>query len=181
MSVSAENASSLEKVDKKSNKIDLLNETAKENSKSKELSELLEHQKQIKEWLETVNTRIFEFEDKYLTETINGNIIKGWESDGKFLPVRGGGNRGFVEDKDRLFTYSSCEAWANFPNLLNKTQKAEEKATKTGNFKRNSSNFDIVGNIGAVEKKYKSTDVDKEDYSDFETEVDVDDDDDYEI
>ena len=118
-------------------------------------------------------------------ETINGNIIKGWESDCKFLPIRGGGNRGFVEDKDRLFTYSSCEAWANFPNLMNKTNKIEEKTTKTGNFKRSHNNLETLGNGNGNEKKYKTAHQHnqhvKEDDFEYEAEGDVDDDDDYEL
>ena len=95
---------------------------------SNEMKELLENQREIEEWLDTVNNRIFELEDKYLLETPHGNVIKGWEIDGKMLPNRG--NK-LVEDKDRLFTYSSVNAWANFPLLKEKRKiKVENKQRK---------------------------------------------------
>ena len=97
-------------------------------STSDEMNELLANQREISDWLETVNNRIFELEDKYLLETPHGNVIKGWEIDGKMLPNRG--NK-LVEDKDRLFTYSSVNAWANFPLLKEKRKiKVENKQRK---------------------------------------------------
>jgi len=98
-----------------------------EPSKSKELKELLAHQTEITEWLDKINNRVFELEDKYLVETLHGNIIKGWEADGKLLPKV---NK-VVEDKDRLFTYSSVNAWASYPVFKEKRQlKVENKQRK---------------------------------------------------
>ena len=50
---------------------------------SEEMKELLAHQTEIKKWIDQVNNRVFELEDKYLVETPHGNMLKGWEIDGK--------------------------------------------------------------------------------------------------
>jgi hypothetical protein len=96
-------------------------------TKSEEMKELLAHQAEIAGWLDKINNRVFELEDKYLVETLHGNIIKGWEADGKLLPRV---NK-VVEDKDRMFTYSSVNAWASYPVFKEKRQmKVENKQRK---------------------------------------------------
>lgn len=118
-------------VDKKqADEIDTNCGAAAETSKpveSEEMKELLAHQIEISEWLDKINNRVFELEDKYLVETLHGNVIKGWEADGKLLPRV---NK-IVEDKDRLFTYSSVNAWASYPVFKEKRQlKVENKQRK---------------------------------------------------
>ena len=76
---------------------------------SEEMKDLLEHQKQIAVWLSDVKRRLFETETTYLEETQLGNIVKGWEIDGRPPLAR---VRGQCEDKERLFSYSSYETWA---------------------------------------------------------------------
>ena len=58
-----------------------------------------------------VNSRIMELEDKYLSDTIWGNVVKGWEIDGKLLAPRASN---YIDDKDRIFTASSTTAWAEY-------------------------------------------------------------------
>jgi hypothetical protein len=75
---------------------------------SAEMNGLLEHKKQIRQWLTSVEQRIWELEETYLDETPMGNIIRGWEMDGKPPSFRRGN-----EDKDqlRLFSYSSYDSF----------------------------------------------------------------------
>ena len=80
-----------------------------ESVESESLKSLLQHQRQISTWLSDVKRRIYETETTYLEETQLGNIIKGWEIDGRPPLVRA---RGQCEDKERLFSYSSYETWA---------------------------------------------------------------------
>ena len=44
-----------------------------------ELAALLEHQKEIQNWLNLCEDRIFEMETSYLDETPGGNMIRGWD------------------------------------------------------------------------------------------------------
>jgi hypothetical protein len=73
---------------------------------SEEMKGLLDHQKQVKAWLAEVNAKIFSLEEQYLEETPLGNIIRGWEIDGKPLPLK---TR--EVEKERLFSYSSYQVW----------------------------------------------------------------------
>ena len=76
---------------------------------SADLKGLLEHQSQIKQWLNDVNSKIYTLEESYLEETPLGNIIRGWEIDGKPLPLKMKGQ----EEKERLFTFSSYQMWSD--------------------------------------------------------------------
>lgn len=77
---------------------------------SDELKQLIAHQAQIKSWLSEVNTRIAEMEESYLEETPMGNIVRGWEIDGKLLPLRSRGG-GPGEEKEKIFSNSSYQCW----------------------------------------------------------------------
>jgi hypothetical protein len=73
---------------------------------SEKMKALLEHQQQLKTWLHDVKHKIYETETIYLEETQLGNLVKGWEIDGRPPLSR---VRGQCEEKERLFTYSSYE------------------------------------------------------------------------
>ena len=73
---------------------------------SDELRGLKDHQVQIKKWLVDVKRKIFEIETNYLEETQLGNIIRGWEIDGRPPLAR---VRGQCDEKERLFSYSSYD------------------------------------------------------------------------
>jgi hypothetical protein len=81
---------------------------SKDDHVSEEMKALLEHQQQIKTWLRDVKRKIYETETIYLEETQLGNIIKGWEIDGRPPLSR---VRGQCDDKERLFSYSSYESY----------------------------------------------------------------------
>jgi hypothetical protein len=66
-----------------------------------ELAALLEHQKEIQNWLNLCEDRIFEMETSYLDETPGGNMIRGWDLDGR-PPLRRQ-----PEEKERIFSGSS--------------------------------------------------------------------------
>jgi Histone acetyltransferase subunit NuA4 len=76
---------------------------------SDDLKGLLEHQLQIKRWSAEVNSKIYSLEESYLEETPLGNIIRGWEIDGKPLPFKMKGQ----EEKERLFSFSSYQIWSD--------------------------------------------------------------------
>ena len=50
------------------------------------------------------SNRIFDLETIYLEDTLNGNIVKSWELDGRTAPLYK--SRSIIEDKERLFSYS---------------------------------------------------------------------------
>jgi hypothetical protein len=100
---------------------------------------LLDHQKQIRTWLSEVNAKIFSLEEQYLEETPIGNIIRGWEIDGKPLPLK---NK--EVEKERLFSYSSYQVW--FDRKI-----ANESEVTTGE-KRNR---ESTGNSNAAPKPKK--------------------------
>lgn len=72
---------------------------------NQELHGLLEHQKQLKDWLRDVQQRIFELEGTYLDETPNGNVVRGWDIDSKITRPRQ------IEGQERIFSCSSYKNW----------------------------------------------------------------------
>lgn len=63
-------------------------------------------------------------EEKYLLETFQGNIVKGWEGDVKGGASNRPGGRGLaVDDKDRLFTASSYTGSMHAMKTRSKTEK----------------------------------------------------------
>ncbi len=94
----------------------------KNKVESADLKHLKEQQAQIKKWMSSVHSKIYELETAYLEEThVQGNIVKGWEVDGR-PPLK---PKAQCEDKERLFTYSSHEMW-----LDNKNQQEAAVAVK---------------------------------------------------
>ena len=80
---------------------------------SDELKSLTEHQKQIKSWLSEVQQKISTMEESYLEDTTLGNVVRGWEVDGKAAPLfkmKG------QEDKERIFSNSSYSMWLDRQN-----------------------------------------------------------------
>jgi hypothetical protein len=74
-----------------------------EKKSDDDLQALLEKQQQIQQWLSLVNNKIYEMETVYLDECASGNIIRGWDVDGR-LPLHRSRN---IDEKDRLFSFSS--------------------------------------------------------------------------
>lgn len=75
---------------------------------SDEMKGLMDHQKQIKAWLAEVHAKIATLEESYLEETTLGNVVRGWEVDGKAAPLfkmKG------QEDKEKIFSYSSYQVF----------------------------------------------------------------------
>ena len=93
-------------------------ETLKE---SQELKALKQHHAQIKKWINDVNKRIYTVETNYLEDTHLGNIVKGWELD------RATRVRGQIDDKDRLFSYSSYEVLLNKRTQRGSSNSGEKK------------------------------------------------------
>ena len=80
---------------------------------SDEMKQLLDHQKEIKNWTANVNSKIVSLEALYLDDTPLGNIIRGWEHlDGKPLQQKIKGQ----EDKDKLFSHSAYSVWMDAKN-----------------------------------------------------------------
>lgn len=77
---------------------------------SAEMRALLEHQSEIKDWLHLVENRIFELETSYLEETPLGNIVRGWDIDGKPSTTS---RPKHVDEKERIFSLSSYQIWVD--------------------------------------------------------------------
>lgn len=82
------------------------------------IKQLKAGQPEIKTWLREVNKKIVELEDSYLAETNLGNIVRGWDIDGKNQRSTR------VDDKDgikeKLFSCSSHEVFIDMKlNLEN--------------------------------------------------------------
>ena len=85
---------------------------------SEEMKELVAHQLEIKGWLAVVQKRIYEMETVYMDESNSmGNIIRGWDPDGRTFPIR----KGPLDDKDRLFSNSSYQV-----SIVMKTMQENE-------------------------------------------------------
>ena len=104
---------------------------------SADLKGLLEHQSQIKQWLKDVNSKIYTLEEAYLEETPLGNIIRGWEIDGKPLPLKMKGQ----EEKERLFTFSSYQMWFDKKGSVDSAQEGvgEKRSHHAANGSNNKS------------------------------------------
>lgn len=92
-----------------------------------ELKELEEYEIQLKDWLRDVEQKIYELEGQYLDETPMGNILKGWEVDGKpSSRLRS------IDEKERLFSNSSYRVYMEGKFLsneeINKGRKANESS-----------------------------------------------------
>ena len=73
----------------------------------KRLKELQESEIEIKSYLSQVNKKIVEIEESYLAETNLGNIIRGFDIDGK-------AQRSYIknpDEREKLFSCSSYEMW----------------------------------------------------------------------
>jgi hypothetical protein len=80
--------------------------TTEKKKRKNELKELQECEIQLKDWLRDVEQKIYELEGQYLDETPMGNILKGWEVDGKpSSRIRS------IDEKERLFSNSSYRVY----------------------------------------------------------------------
>jgi hypothetical protein len=97
-----------------------------QENKNPTLQTLIDHQQQMQQWLLLVNNKIFEMETSYLEDCVSGNLLKGWDIDGRTLPVHR--SRSTTDDKDRLFSFSSYSYWLekknSLDNVLDKTPTA---------------------------------------------------------
>eukprot|EP01039_Chlorochromonas_danica_P006053 gene6053-6667_t len=74
-----------------------------EVSLSDALTHLSDQQQRLVKWIAAINSKIFELETSYLEDTNQGNVVKGWDVDGRPPLHRSRG----IEDKERLFSFSS--------------------------------------------------------------------------
>ncbi len=74
---------------------------------------LLDQQQQLQNWHRQVVKKIFELETVYLDESSFGNVVRGWDLDGRLGPIR---PRGQVDDKERIFSNSSYSSWLERKN-----------------------------------------------------------------
>jgi hypothetical protein len=61
-----------------------------------------------------------------LVETQLGNIVRGWEIDGKVPNPK---QRGHHDDKERLFSFSSYEAWLDQKNRSSSASAGHDSST----------------------------------------------------
>ena len=76
----------------------------KKEGLSDDMKDLLAQKNQIQEWLSKVEQRVWELEGNYLDSTPMGNIIRGWDLDGKPLIHKRSDDK-----EERLFSYSSYQ------------------------------------------------------------------------
>lgn len=74
-----------------------------EISLSDALTHLSDQQQRLVKWIAAINSKIYELETSYLEDTSQGNVVKGWDVDGRPPLHRSRG----IEDKERLFSFSS--------------------------------------------------------------------------
>lgn len=126
--------------------VDFMNYMTKDKVDSEEMKDLKEQQEKIESWLKEVNSKIYELETSYLDETTFGNVVRGWDLDGRLGPLHRA--RGVVEEKERLFTYSS------YAQVLERKNQPEitiiEKSFGTNNNKNNNNG----NNNQQKQKKY---------------------------
>jgi hypothetical protein len=96
-----------------------------------EMKALIDHQQQIKSWLHEVERRILELETSYLEDTPLGNIVKGWDVDGK---PNTSINRN-IEEKERIFSLSSYHMWmeSKSTNDPDSTTQTSSRLANDGN------------------------------------------------
>jgi chromatin modification-related protein EAF6 len=112
------------------------------------LKKIQSQRKQLQDWIKCVNGRVFELETAYLEETANGNIVKGWDLDGR-LPLKKGSG---IDEKDRLFSNSS------YTYMTSKRQHSDlyfGNDSKQTSHSRNNSN--LPKNLKKNNKKRKSS------------------------
>lgn len=111
-------------------------------SVSKEMASLLEHQKEIKNWKIQVNKRIYDLEEQYLEETLGGNIIKGWDLEGREKMIK----RLQFEEKERLFSFSSYTTWNECQRGINpsKTKQLESGINMNNSSSDNNSKYQNI-------------------------------------
>eukprot|EP01041_Mallomonas_annulata_P007313 gene7313-14911_t len=137
----------------KMSNVTTLTEKDKIPSSISELHGLIEHQKQLRDWLVEVEKRIFELETSYLEETPNGNIVRGWDIENKSTPMR----PRQIDEKERIFSGSSYQIWMDSKSLheneadrkslhprteLTAQQSKSKKARKSSVSKKDISSFD---------------------------------------
>lgn len=125
-------------------------------SQSEDLKGLIQHQAQIRKWLQEVNLKITEVEDSYLEDTPLGNIVRGFEIDGRPLPLR---NRG----QERMFSNSSYTVWCDNKiqeNIDGGDKKVANKSEVKGSNQPKSKKARKSSSSLAISKSGKDTDPD---------------------
>eukprot|EP01040_Poterioochromonas_malhamensis_P005573 gene5573-5990_t len=105
------------------------NQLAPVSTEANDLQSLVDHHQQIQQWIQMVNNKIYEMESSYLEDCVSGNIIKGWDIDGRNLPIHR--SRSSIDEKDRIFSFSSYSYWMEKKNSTdsNTNDKAVAQAT----------------------------------------------------
>lgn len=133
------------------------------------LEKLKAFQSTLQDQWRMVNTRIYDLETLYLEETVHGNVVKGWEMDGRTAPLYR--SRSIIEDKERLFSYSSHRYQQDrrlHPEVFATNDRASRVSTSGGTAntqtqKRKSgasvlSAANLANNNASTSRKRKATD-----------------------
>lgn len=112
---------------------------------------LLEERKELlSKYLTAVNNKIFDLETLYFDECPLGNIVRGWDPDGR-VPIQYKNNgRNNIDDKERLFSFSSYAFWSS-KRKLEETTTDEVKTSEATSTKPHQS-----AQKGRKQKKRKS-------------------------
>ena len=131
---------------------------------SPELQALTDHQKQIKSWLAEVEAKISTLEETYLEETTLGNVVRGWEQDGKSVPLfkmKG------QEDKEKIFSMSSYQVWLERQQNDDDDKNTERKHGGKSSSEGGAKNKKIKKQLQAGQKRKHDEDLDYADDGDY--------------
>jgi hypothetical protein len=124
---------------------------------SNTMKDLLARRQQTQTWLKQVNRKIFEMETTYIMDECQfGNFIKGWDLDGRLGPYR---TRTQVEDKERLFSFSSYSTWLE-KKMSQEADKASSTVATLPAGTRTINQHKAIANSNRKNHKKRKTDVD---------------------
>ena len=76
------------------------------NQTQQNIKILKPQQHQLQQWLNQVNAKLFEVETAYLDDTPLGNLVRGWDADGK-TAAPSYRSKNNIDERERLFSFSS--------------------------------------------------------------------------
>lgn len=130
-----------------------------------QLKILKQQQAQLNQWLVQVNNKLYEIETQYLDDTPLGNIIRGWDIDGKTAPpsYRSKNN---IDDRERMFSFSSLAFMQDKKaSLANPSEKIAISGPSSKSITTNPTG--TTSNKGRKRKRMKDTVEEFNNYEDY--------------
>lgn len=105
------------------------------------------------EALAALEQHIYQKEGEYLEKTPHGNVARGWEG---FLDTRGTTAKRRLDDRDRLFSYSSWTFTESHPQLFGNTRDDDPDNWCLALRRRHQQSAVVPGGYGAVAQQHAS-------------------------